>query len=95
MRALPPPSSLRWVPMEFSEPEISQNRCQALGRYHHPPPYPRPAFAIAKIDFPETFDRRPEFAPPSNRSSGSSPHRGRIISQTPCFNMAHKPHPQK
>ena len=28
---------------------------------------PRPAFAIAKIDFPETFDRRPEFAPPSNR----------------------------
>ncbi len=72
--------------MEFSEPEISQNRgVKPSGGIITPPPYPsarpsagggggvitahtpRPAFAIAKIDFPETFDRRPEFAPPSNR----------------------------
>jgi hypothetical protein len=68
--------------MEFSEPEISQNRGVKpsggiITPLRIPPPVhqrvggggvitahtPRPAFAIAKIDFPETFDRRPEFAP--------------------------------
>ena len=56
----------------------------------------RPTFAIAKIDFPESFDLQPEFGlgrGDSIPSSGSSPYRGRVISRTSRVNMAHKPHP--